>query len=276
MRSPAHLARDARRAGRGPLVGVAGRAGLAAKGISYALVAALAIHVALGGREATRDRSGALRAVAGEPFGRTLLIGLAVGFACYAVWRLAQALLDRDDEGSGPTGLAKRAGYVGRAAIYVALLVSTLAVLNGDDGGGGSTSEEDRATAGALNAPGGRWLVIAVGVAVGSIGAFNIYRALTQKFREKLATEEMRRAPRRLATALGVVGMSARGIVFAIAGWFLIKAALEYRASEAVGLDGALAKLAGQPHGPWLLGVVAAGLLAYGAYCLFEARYRDV
>jgi hypothetical protein len=29
------------------------------------------------------------------------------------------------------------------------------------------------------------------------------------------------------------------------------------------------------PHGPWLLGLVAAGLIAYGAFMLVVARYGD-
>jgi hypothetical protein len=44
----------------------------------------------------------------------------------------------------------------------------------------------------------------------------------------------------------------------------------------AVGLDGALQKLAHQSYGPYLLGLTAAGLVAYAIYCLADARYRDV
>jgi uncharacterized membrane protein (DUF2068 family) len=44
--------------------------------------------------------------------------------------------------------------------------------------------------------------------------------------------------------------------------------------SEARGLDGALAALAEQPFGPYLLALVAAGLAAYGVFALVEARYR--
>jgi hypothetical protein len=64
--------------------------------------------------------------------------------------------------------------------------------------------------------------------------------------------------------------------VFAIIGVFLGKAALEYDPSEAVGIDGALLKLVEQPFGQWLLGLVAAGLVAYAVYCLVEARYRRI
>jgi hypothetical protein len=65
-------------------------------------------------------------------------------------------------------------------------------------------------------------------------------------------------------------------IVFCLVGFFLAKAAYEYDANEAIGVDGALAKLAREPHGDLWLGAVAAGLIAYGVFCLFQARYRRV
>ncbi|MDX6472069.1 MAG: hypothetical protein QOK22_885, partial [Gaiellaceae bacterium] len=68
----------------------------------------------------------------------------------------------------------------------------------------------------------------------------------------------------------------ARAIVFTLIGSFAIKAALDYNPKDAVGLDGALQKLAHQSYGPFLLGVTAAGLVAYAIYCFADARYRDV
>jgi hypothetical protein len=193
--------------------------------------------------------------------------------AAYALWRFAQGFLDRGDEGEDIGGLAKRAGYVARGALYGGLSLSALSVVAGRGEGGGN---EDRATAGVLDAPGGRYLVIAAGIGIAGAGAWNLYRALAAKFREQLRTCAASDAPETLATALGVAGHLARGIVFGIAAWFLIRAALEYDPKQAVGLDGALAKLAQQPYGPWLLGAVAAGLGCYGLYSLFEARYRRV
>jgi Domain of Unknown Function (DUF1206) len=269
------VAVETRRAGRSVWVERLGRAGLAAKGISYGIVAVLAILVAIHAGGRTTDRQGALRTVADHPLGRLLLIVLAVGFAAYALWRLAQAFLDRDDEGSGPKGLAKRATYLGRAGIYAALFLSTLSVLLGDDRGS-SSGEEDKATAGVLDWPAGRWLVAAAGIAVAGVGLYNAYRGLSRKFEDKLKTGEMTTAARNWVGRLGTVGLLARAVVFCLVGWFLIKAAVEYDPKETVGLDGALAKLAQASYGHWLLAAVAGGLLAYGAFSLAEARYRDV
>jgi hypothetical protein len=86
----------------------------------------------------------------------------------------------------------------------------------------------------------------------------------------------MGEAPRRWGERTGVVGLLARSVVFGLIGAFVIKAALEYDPKEAIGLDGALQKLAGEAYGTWLLGLTAAGLLAYAIFCFVEARYRRV
>ena len=50
----------------------------------------------------------------------------------------------------------------------------------------------------------------------------------------------------------------------------------DYKPREVIGVDGALQKLVNHSYGSWLLGIVAAGLLAYAIFCLFEARCRKV
>ena len=274
MATAAEVKAEAKQAGQSPWVGWLGRLGLAGKGLSFAIVAILAIDVATGHDGRTRDRQGALRAIADEGYGVYLLVALAAGFAAYALWRFVQALLDRDHEGHGPKGLGKRASFFGRGVLYGGLFLSTMSVLLGE--GGGSSNQEDRATAGVLDAPAGRWLVIAIGVAIGGVALYNGYRAVTRKFEKKLRLDELSRGARRAVATVGVVGHLARFVVFSIISWFLVKAAVEFEPKKAVGLDGALAQVAQQPYGKWLLFAVAAGILAYGLYAAVESRYRRV
>lgn len=251
-----------------------GRAGLAAQGISYAIVAVLAIQVALGTGGKTTSRQGAFRTLADDTAGRILLVLLALGFTAYALWRAADAVLDRGEDGDDAKGLGKRAAGLAKAGIYVALTVSVCRVLAG--GGGGGASAQKHATAGILGWPGGRELVGAAAVAVIGAGCWNAYRGLARTFEKKLRTDEMSRAERLWVGRIGLVGLCARGVVFAVAGWFLLRAAIEFDPKKAIGLGGALAKLAQASYGQALLGVTSAGLLCFGLFGLAQARYRDV
>ena len=265
-----------RQAGRSSWLGWAGRIGLVAKGFSYALVGVLAIALAagLGGRAA--GRGGALEVVADEFYGRALMLALALGFAAYALWRLAQAILDRDDEGLDGSGIAKRLGYLARAVLYGSLTVTALTLLDGTGDGESDTREARRQTAEVLTWPAGRWLVAGVGVGFLVAAGFNGFRAFTQKFEEKWKTAEMDDRTQDWLARIGSVGLLARLVVFGLIGLFLVKAAYEFDPSEAIGLDGALRTVIDGPYGGALLGALAAGLLAYAVFCFVEARYRRV
>jgi hypothetical protein len=65
-------------------------------------------------------------------------------------------------------------------------------------------------------------------------------------------------------------------VVFGLVGIFLIKAAIDFDPNKAVGLDGALAKIVHRSYGSVLLGIVAAGLIAFALYSLSDARYRKI
>jgi hypothetical protein len=86
----------------------------------------------------------------------------------------------------------------------------------------------------------------------------------------------MTRRERRIVEWLGVIGTTARGVVFALAGVLVIDAAVTYSPSKARGVDGALNALRNQPFGEFLLLLAALGLLIFGIYGLCEARWRRV
>lgn len=251
-----------------------GRFGLATKGFSYLLVAVIALKVAAGSGGETEDREGALRTLADEPFGWALLAMVALGFASYAGWQLMRAIFDREGEGDDAVGIGKRLGQLAKAILYLALAAITFSLLFRP--GGGGSQEEDEATGVVLGWPGGRWIVGAVGLAIVGAGIFNAHRALSGSFREELRTELMSGVEQPWYTAFGVVGHLARAVVFTLIGIFLVRAAYQYDPDEAIGLDGALQKLAAEQYGRYLLGAVALGLGAYGFFCLVQAKYRDV
>jgi hypothetical protein len=257
----------------GPFVKWLARLGMFCAGLLWLVVGVLAVQVALGAGGETTDRTGALHEIAQESWGAALLVVIAVGFAGYALWRFVAGAVGRKLEASEELSWPKRLWYFARGAFYAFLCYTTVSILVG--AGGGSGGEKQHAEA-VFDWPGGRFIVGALGVGLAGWGLGSFYRAVSRNFEDDLHTERMSATAERWTTRAGVIGYLARGVVFLITGGFIVKAAAEYDADEAIGLDGALQKLAGQDYGPLLLGIVAAGLVAYGLFYLVRAAYREV
>ena len=252
------------------------RFGLVAQGVSFGLVAVLAIELALGKGGKATDREGALQTIAHTGVGRVAVFVLAFGFGAYALWRLAQVFLGHDvEEQGGRKKWGKRLSSLGKAAIYGALCWFAFSILLGKHGGGGSNKEQE-ATKGILGWPGGSWIVYGIALGIAGAALWNFYRAVSAKYKDSLKTGQMSETELKWTTRIAFVGLTSRAIVFGLISWFFFKAAADYDAKKARGLDGALRKLANAPYGTALLSIVAAGLFAYGVFCIIQARYREV
>lgn len=277
VQRPAREARAKARSGSG-WYEVLARVGLVAKGVSFVLVGVLAIKLALGDGGKATSRQGALQSLAQHSFGKIVLIPLALGFAAYALWRFVQAFAEQADPTDGDAGgeakkWAKRAGYVGRGLIYAGLTSTAVKILLGAETQ--SQNREAHKTAGTLLGwPAGTWIVGIAGACIVGAGLWNGYRAVTTKFEDRWRGGNW--TARAWGARIGVAGHLARGVVFGLIGIFVIKAAVDYNPTDAIGLDGALQKLVNAPYGPWALGATAAGLIAYGLFCFVDAAYRDV
>jgi hypothetical protein len=247
------------------------RSGFVARGLIYGIVGVLAFELAVGAGGRTTNQQGALKTVAHQPFGKVLLVLVVIGLGGYALWRLVRALLGHGPEDSD--GAFERLAALGSGAAYAGLCAVAVEILLGS--GGGSASPK-KATGGLLGWPAGPYLVGVAGAVLVGVGLYQGYRGVTRDFLEDSKTEQMGPARRAWIEWIGTFGHLARMVVFGLVGAFLIQAAVEYDPNTAVGLDGALAKLAHTGYGPLLLGLVAAGLVAFGAYSLSDARYRRI
>jgi hypothetical protein len=278
MASVSHASDRAEGAVRGTWGRLLARLGFVARALVYGIIAAVALLVAFGKRSRPEDQQGALQTIAQQPFGRFLLAALAVGLAAFAFWCIAQAVLGKKLESNEDLNVFMRVGFAALGLLYVGFCALCTAIVVGahDASSGSGGKGETRATRIALEQPAGRYLVIAVGFGIVVAGLVLVYLALSGEFRKELKEGQMGRSERRWYTALGVVGYLARGVVFALVGFFIARAAWQYDPKEASGLDGALAKLARADYGLVLLACVAGGLLAYALFSLVEARYRKV
>ncbi|MBA2627341.1 MAG: DUF1206 domain-containing protein [Gemmatimonadales bacterium] len=250
------------------------RAGYAAKGVLYLLIGGLAAAGAADAGGRTTDSHGAFRVVHHQPYGSAWLGVLAVGLAGYAIWRLAAAFTDAECKGSGPAGLAVRAGYAASGVVHAALTVAAVRLSLGI-----RESQRDAIrewTARFLDAPLGQWLVGAAGVGIIGYGGRQLYRAWSGSIDRRLDLTGVGADRQRWILGLARFGVIARGIVFAIIGTFIIRAGLAADARKAGGIDDALRSLRTEWHSRLALGVVALGLASYGGFQFVRARYRTI
>ena len=254
------------------------RLGYAAQGVVYLIVGGLAFLAATGRGGGTTDTRGALQSLLSQPFGRVLLALAALGLLAYALWRVMMGL--RDPERGGDDGrkraLARRAGYFasGAANLGLAAFAGGLAlpgVIPTPGGGGGGDGARDW-TARLMAQPFGEWLVALAGLVFLGVAVAFAVRAYEASFERHLRPEARTPTVRNVCRA----GILARAVVFAIVGGFLLLAAWRSDPSEAVGLGGSLRALRDQPYGPYLLGLMGLGLVAYAFYSFVAARYRHI
>lgn len=248
------------------------RAGYVARGVIYVLIGLLAVQLARGVGGGNPDQEGAMRLIADQAFGRVLLVIVAVGLAGYALWRATMALVGRTPE-AGRHSALDRVGAAGSAVAYGVFCALAIGILAGSSGGGGDPGS---GTADVFGWPAGRLLVSIAGLVFIAIGAYQAYLGISRRFLKDSKTMYM--SPRVLKgfTALGMIGLLARGVTFSLIGIFFLKAAIQYDSNEAKGLDGALYSLTTQTYGRVALAIVAAGLIAFGAYSIADARYRKI
>jgi len=264
----------ARRAAGSPFMGWLARAGLTARGVMYVLIGIIAVQIATGSSRQRADRTGAVRLVAKTPFGSAVLWLLVAGFAGMTLWRLSEGIWGAS-EANGRRA-SKRLANLARAVFYGAV---TFGILKYALGIGAPTSSDKQSrdlTAAALKVQGGQAIVAIAGILIIGGGLYVAYRAYSRKFLRRLRMGSASVRTRKVVTRLGQIGGIARGVVFATVGIFLIVAAQDANPHQAKGFDSALRALAHTPLGPWLLIVIALGLVTFGVYSWCEARWRAV
>jgi hypothetical protein len=249
------------------------RGGFVCYGVIHLLFAWLALQVAFGGSSNETDQSGALQLVAQQPFGKVLLVVIAVGMIALAIWQAFEAAVGE----SGPQNkraVAERVLSGCRFVLYGYFAYLTIKTISGANTS--QAQSQKSTTSSVMSHSGGRWLIGVAGIVVVGVGIGLAINGLTKKFEEHLNTGQMRPSVRKTVRRLGMAGYTAKGVSYAIVGILLVSAAVTYDPNKATGLDGALKSLTGHGWGVWLLVLIALGIAAFGVYCFFQARYRKV
>lgn len=233
------------------------RVGFAARGLLYIVIAFLVI-----GTGRAEDPSGALQYLS-QGGGRLLLVVMAAGLIAYGAWRLSDAAFDIERHEPGKKGAIERVGAAASGLIHLLLAWQAIRLIRGVSSAG-DAQQQGAETALAL--PGGGTLLLIAGLAIAGVGVYQLAKAVRATFLKHL---EPQVAQQPWALWTGRAGYAARGLVFLISGWFLVRAGLAENAQAAGGMAQALAWLSSP-----LDFIVAIGLAGFGLFSLIEARFR--
>jgi hypothetical protein len=237
----------------------------------YITMGLLAIQGVLGEGKTPADQLGAIRTFSKLPFAQVLLWIVLIGLIAYSLWGIIRAIMDPLHKGTDTEGLLTRGGYLVSALTYASFAFATYRLITG--AGSGSGTNQTQLVAKVMSMPFGRLLIGGVGVAVIGAGLYQCYQGIESKFEKQFKPYALTPDQYKIAVQMGRFGTIARGIVFAIVGFFFTLAAYQASPGRAQGIDGALDFLARQPYGLWLMGIVAVGLIAFGIYSLVTAAW---
>ncbi len=232
------------------------RVGYAAMGLLYATIGLVAARVGfLGAKDRVAGMRRALAVLLLQRQGRWVVTGVAAGLACFALWRVLQTI-------SGRGGLITRAGWAITAIGYGALAWTAAGLLLRFPRG----EPFERIGVGTLLPhPAGR-LALRLAAAILIItGVVAVAQGVTGRLPRWLARPGHHRVARRLTLRVARIGLAARGIVAVVMGYLLLRAVADFNPREAGEIGGSLRALSHSPGGPLVMGIVALGLVCYGA-----------
>ena len=247
------------------------RFGYIVRGVLYVIPGVLALRLVTGREEMEMTPAAAIHAIAHQPFGRVMVVAIAIGLVGYTLWGMSRALFDSLGKGHSWHGLAQRFGYATSALAYGGLVIGTVHLLQ---------HAADHSTNWALRLrelPLGAWVLGAIGIGwIIGAGLLQIVSGWRRTFERDLELERRSEAERRAASILGRVGLISRGVVFTVIGILLVASAARASQPEGTSMNSALLEILRQPFGRVFLIAAAIGLIAFGGFSVMCARWMRV
>jgi hypothetical protein len=251
------------------------RLGYMARGVVYLSIGLIALLTVARVAPHTRGALGSMEAWAHWRAGVLLLWLTGIGLWGFAGWRALQSLFDADGQGRSLQALGSRLGQGISGLIYGAMAASVFDLIDAlhDIRHQGEQAQTRETIAAVLAWPMGSTLVMALGAFIVACGLGNIIRAGLDNFGSTLRCD-----PRvaMWACRLARVGYFGRGAAMLPVGFYMLAAGWHARASEAMGVGGALWAVHRHTLGDLMLAPMALGLVAFGAFAFVEAWHRPI
>jgi hypothetical protein len=264
--------RGAKRAAASPFYQYAARAGYVARGVLYGYMGYAAIQIAQTGGSRPADQKASLIVVAGLPLGKFILVVGLVAILAYSVWGFFRAVYDPLHRGRDAQGIATRLGFAWSGLSYLILAFFAFGLVT-NSGAASPADGMQQLAAKLISAPAGIFLTEAAGLIGVAAGLGQFIEAYRAPFKKDEKRSRMSEPEKQVSDMLGRAGFVARGIVFALMGWFIFLAGRQHNPGRATGFTGIFTFLLAQPYGRPLLLLVALGIIALGLHSVVLARY---
>lgn len=243
------------------------RFGLSAMGFVYVLIGVLTAMTALNWGGQKTGTKGAIAYLSSQPFGKILLVTMAIGLFSYAFWRMYQTLYDSRNLGTDFKALFTRAGYFTGGLFYGALGFVAVKVLLGS-----GYDHQQEFIIKALNSKYGSFFAIVFGLVLAGKAIFELYFVVSNRFKKNIQSSEMPPKAKTTLLKFGGIGHSARAVVFGVMSFLTMRTGITFRNKKMSTLEDAFQFLNNE-FGDAVLGLVALGLLCFGLFMFVKAKY---
>jgi hypothetical protein len=265
------LKRFSRRKKRRVLLWVA-RAGFAGRGLAFLVLGGFAFSSIVSHWQPV-GTADALWGLSITPAGWAAAAAVLLGLCTFALFRVIEAVADVHRYGDDLVGLTHRFALGAAGLAYTAYVCLIGSVLIGWRAAQSPDKTARDWVGWLLTFPGGAWIVALLGLAIVGVGIGLAATGIIESYRRRVKVE---REIQLYVKVLGRIGFIARSLIIFLIGAFLVFAAVTSDPSYVKGAGGALQAIHSEPYGKWLLGALAAGLLAFGLFGLSEAAFAEI
>ncbi|MGB0178277.1 MAG: DUF1206 domain-containing protein, partial [Owenweeksia sp.] len=146
-------------------------------------------------------------------------------------------------------------------------------VISGSSGGG---DKKQQMLAQWLDKDWGEYVILTIAIIVFGQSIFQFRKGLSGSFMKKLDENPDAKSEYQAIKRIGLTGYCARGVVFLVISYLLLRVVIDHNANRYKGTKGVFEYISTFPLGQPLLIVIACGLIFYGLFNIMVARHTDL
>lgn len=245
------------------------------RGLLYGCTGIVALGVAVGIGQETISTAEALNVLNKLFLGKLILVVVLMGLAGYSLWGLFRAVLDFLDKRRERIKIHERLGYLVSSISYAALTVPAFLLIFDVTNESGFPLI-NMFLNNILNFPLGGLITIIAGLVVMTAGFFQVKAAINAKLPTDFRSIEIKNKYNKPFMLFAKTGISTRGVIFILAGYFIALSGYSHNAELLKGVDNVLNLFINNPASFFIFSIFGGGLLLFGIYSILLSIWVDL